>query len=392
MPGTWRIWLSNLSANLRLPSDIGAVDLNIDRRGQAEIQDLGDHVGGQEIEHRAGKLAVSFRPQRLNPLLRRVVILFERNQDVGVRRADHAAVVVSRVDAAVGQAHVVDDAVQFARRNLPADRLIDQIADARGLLDAGSGLGAEVQAELAVVAGREEILPKPRESRKRAHTDSEKHRDENQPAVNEGGEQQLIAQAQPLETAFETPAGRAEWIARFAVMPVLRLRFSRYIASVGTSVRERIYDASIANTTASASGTNRYFATPLRKNIGRNTMQIHSVETSAGTAICAAPSRIALCRSWPSSRLRSMFSIVDRCVVDQDADRQRQTAQRHDVDGLVDGAQHADRNQNRKRNRDRDDQRAAPASEKDQNHDAGQAGGDDRFAHHSLIAARTKID
>jgi hypothetical protein len=61
---------------------------------------------------------------------------------------------------------------------------------------------------------------------------------------------------------------------------------NRYIAMVGTIVRDHMYDASIANDTASASGTNRYFATPDRKNIGRNTMQMHSVETKAGTAIC----------------------------------------------------------------------------------------------------------
>ena len=39
-------------------------------------------------------------------------------------------------------------------------------------------------------------------------------------------------------------------------------------------------------------------------------MQMQSVETSAGTAICAAPSRIACAGRCPSSRLRSMFSIV----------------------------------------------------------------------------------
>ena len=50
-------------------------------------------------------------------------------------------------------------------------------------------------------------------------------------------------------------------------------------------------------------------ATPLRKNIGTNTMQILSVETKAGTAICAAPSRIACSISLPSSRLRLIFSI-----------------------------------------------------------------------------------
>ncbi len=65
----------------------------------------------------------------------------------------------------------------------------------------------------------------------------------------------------------------------------------------------------MAKTTASARGTKRYRATPLRKNIGTNTMQILSVETNAGTAIWAAPSRMACSISLPSSRLRLMFSI-----------------------------------------------------------------------------------
>ena len=46
----------------------------------------------------------------------------------------------------------------------------------------------------------------------------------------------------------------------------------------------------MAKTTASASGTNRKRDTPARKNIGVKTMQMHSVETSAGSAISPAPS------------------------------------------------------------------------------------------------------
>ena len=47
-----------------------------------------------------------------------------------------------------------------------------------------------------------------------------------------------------------------------------------YFAIVGTSVRESTYDASMAKTTASAIGMNRKRPTPVRKNIGTNTMQI----------------------------------------------------------------------------------------------------------------------
>src|ERR1051326_7257221 len=71
-----------------------------------------------------------------------------------------------------------------------------------------------------------------------------------------------------------------------------RCGFNKYLAIVGTSVRDSRYDAIIAKTTASAKGTNRYLATPARKNIGTNTMQIDNVDTKAGIAICCAPSKI----------------------------------------------------------------------------------------------------
>ena len=52
-----------------------------------------------------------------------------------------------------------------------------------------------------------------------------------------------------------------------------------------TSVRESRYDASIAYTTASASGMNRKRATPESPMTGENTIQIASVPTNVGTAI-----------------------------------------------------------------------------------------------------------
>ena len=91
----------------------------------------------------------------------------------------------------------------------------------------------------------------------------------------------------------------------------------------------------MAKTTASAMGTNRYRATPLRKNMGTKTMQMASVETSAGVAICAAPSRMACSISLPCFEVAVDVLDLDGGVVDQDADRQRQAAQGHDVDGLV---------------------------------------------------------
>ena len=58
----------------------------------------------------------------------------------------------------------------------------------------------------------------------------------------------------------------------------------------------------------------------------------------------------------------------DRGVVDQNADRQRQAAERHHVDRLAQEAEDAERSEDRKRDRNPDDQRAAPASEEQQDH------------------------
>jgi hypothetical protein len=72
--------------------------------------------------------------------------------------------------------------------------------------------------------------------------------------------------------------------------------------SVGTSVRERKYDVSIAKTTAIASGTKSDCAAPAMSTTGTNTMQMQSVETRAGTAISCAPSSIAWTSALPSPR------------------------------------------------------------------------------------------
>jgi hypothetical protein len=132
-------------------------------------------------------------------------------------------------------------------------------------------------------------------------------------------------------------------------------------------------------------------------------MQIARVETNAGTAICAAPSRIARLISFPCPRLRWMFSIstvevdllplpqiavdvldLDRRVVDEHADRERQAAQRHEVERLAEELQHDDRDQDRQRDGDCDDDGAPPAAEEEQDHEARQHGRDRRLDQDAL--------
>jgi hypothetical protein len=54
---------------------------------------------------------------------------------------------------------------------------------------------------------------------------------------------------------------------------------------VGTKERDKINDPNIAKMTDSAIGVNRNLATPDKLKIGTKTIQIQSVETSAGTTI-----------------------------------------------------------------------------------------------------------
>ena len=95
----------------------------------------------------------------------RRVALLERDQRIAVLGADGASVLVGHVDAAERQADVVDDVVDLRRRDDAAHRLLDELEEARGLLDARAGLGAHVHQDLPGVDRREEILPEKRHER-----------------------------------------------------------------------------------------------------------------------------------------------------------------------------------------------------------------------------------
>ena len=116
-------------------------------------------------------------------------------------------------------------------------------------------------------------------------------------------------------------------------------------------------------------------------------MQMQSVETSAGTAICAAPSRMASCEVVALFEVALDVFDGDGGVVDEDADGEREAAEGHDVDGLADEAEHDDRGENRERNGDGDDDGGAPAAEEEQDHQAGERGGDDGFADDAVDGA-----
>ena len=116
---------------------------------------------------------------------------------------------------------------------------------------------------------------------------------------------------------------------------------------VGTMVRDRKYEASMAKTTASASGTKRYLRNPAQKKHRHK----HDADGKRGDEGRNGNLRRAIQNGLLDLLAHLQIAIdvfnLDRGVVDQNADRQRQSTQRHDVDGLAQRAQHDQRNQNR---------------------------------------------
>ena len=109
-------------------------------------------------------------------------------------------------------------------------------------------------------------------------------------------------------------------------------------------------------------------------------MLIDSSENSAGMMICWPPSRIACCDGL--ALLEMPVDVLDRDggIVHQDADRERQAAERHDVDGLADHRQHRIDVRTASGIDTRDDQRRAQAAEEQQDHQRRQRRSDDALA------------
>ena len=108
--------------------DLRADDLHVDRRGQAEVENLGHNVGGQEGEGRARKLARQLFAHRLH-VSRRLGLptVVQGDEDIGIRGADGSGIGVGHVDAADRQADVVDDRVQRLGRDDRPDGRLDLV-------------------------------------------------------------------------------------------------------------------------------------------------------------------------------------------------------------------------------------------------------------------------
>jgi hypothetical protein len=77
----------------------------------------------------------------------------------------------------------------------------------------------------------------------------------------------------------------------------------------------------------------------------------------------------------------------DRRIIDENTDRERESAERHDVDCLSQDSEHVDGRQNQHRNGDRDDESTAPGTEEKEDHRRGERNDEHSFADHATDRA-----
>ena len=335
-----------------------------------------------------GNKARQFPAQVADIICRAMMLFVQRDQDVGVGRADRSRVAIDVIDGAVRQADIVEDVVELRGWNGLADGGLDLVAEPGRLFDAGAGLGPHMQDELPAVGVGEEVLAEPGDEDETAEADEQKDGDEKNAPVHQAGEQQLVGETNSLEETLKAALKDRQWIAgqRCSVLldaqQIHRHRGHQRArqdigGQHGEDDRLRQRNEEIAGDPAEKEHGQEDDADAERGDQGGN-----------GNLRGAVEDRVVQRLAFFEIALDVLD--VDGGVVDQNADGERQSAEGHDVDGLVQQAEHDHRGEDRQRNGDGDDQGAAPAAEKEQDHQAGERGGEDGFANHSVDRAADK--
>jgi hypothetical protein len=280
---------------------------HVDLRREPEIENLRHHVGSLEIKHHLRKRRVE-RDAQLADVARgwRVPIL-QRNQDHAVIDPDGRAVGECQVVSPRRQPDVVDDSVPLAFGDDFSNLVLDRLKNLLGGLDPGSGRGADVQLNLPAVDRRKEIVTHQHQHRgpKAEHEDCDDRDDH--ASAEQRSEQIDISFAHSLEAVLEGVVDAAEparWTAGVVAFTLEQQtdRYRRQGAREPVGRQHRKYHGKPER---------REHAGPSRKTTDVNTQLMASVETRVGTAMPAAPCRVAVGSGWPSSvSKRWVFSMV----------------------------------------------------------------------------------
>src|SRR6266702_241499 len=128
---------------------------------------------------------------------------FQRDHDVRVGCSGHAAVAIAQVDARDRQANIVDDALEFPRRDSTANRVLDMINQDRSLFDPCPGMRAHVQSKDPGINARKEIPSQEGDQTQRGYAKAQEERGEKQAPAQNQAEQMVVTLAETLEGLFE---------------------------------------------------------------------------------------------------------------------------------------------------------------------------------------------
>ncbi len=355
--------------------DIGALDLHVDGRGQAEVQHLAHNVGSLEIESGVGKGGRQTAAHLAHILGRRVMALAELDQDFRI----HAADIVGRHQRQVvidrHPDHVVDG-MQFVGRDDLADMPFHIQHQLFRLFDPGAGGAAVMQLDDADIGSGEEIGADHREQAAGQQYQHSGRRKDEFALLQNHGQHAAIRLAQPDEAALE---GAEQALAFAFLVNVLGQQEARK----GRHHRE---GQKIRGDHRQDHGDGQRDEQEPR----RPFQQHHREEDDADSQgrHCQRLDHFARAihdrESQPLPQRLVAMDVLDGDggIVHQQADGQRQPTQGHQVDALSRQQQTDQAGADGERNRQRHHHCAAPIAQEQQDHQRHQNGGDHCLTDH----------
>src|SRR5712692_1332383 len=367
---------------------VHAGNFHVDGRGSAEIQDLRDDVCRLKEELHARETLRELFAQIADVHAGGLSAHFlQLNKKFRVGASDGAGVAVGEVDAAVRQADIVQNGGELVLRNGFANDSVNLVGEARGFLNAQAGARAHVHAKLSGVDLRKEIAAENSDEQNRQNAKCQ------EACGEEHWRMQGDTQGSPVAFPefFKTPlkplliAAEKPHLFSDVLLAVIFVFRAEQIHGQGRHDGARPH-------VGSQHGEAHGFSQRHEQELSHAGKKKHGNEDDAN-----AERRN---KSGHGDLLRAVEDGLDGFlahgqvavdvfdfnggVIDEDADSEREPAQRHDINGLAEGAETKNAHENGQRDRDGNDQGAFPVSEEEQNHHSREAGGDDCLSNDTL--------
>ena len=145
-----------------VPFGVAAGYLNVDRRRNAEIQDLADDIWRGEIKFHVRKIVMQFLSQDFHVLRSRLVVGIESDQNFAIGRADRRIVTKGEINPACRQPDVIEHVLDFVRRNDFANYATHLKKSFLGRFEPSACGGSHMQTKLAGIDRWEKVAAEKR--------------------------------------------------------------------------------------------------------------------------------------------------------------------------------------------------------------------------------------